>query len=240
MPRRMNLVGDVYGRYTVIAYSHTSATNGMSHYICKCSCGTEKVVSHGNLRSGHTQSCGCLPNKPNLQHGLSSGKTFKSWCKIKERCFNPNDISYKNYGAKGITLADEFIGDFMAFYEEVGESPTNSRDWSIERIDNKLGYVKGNMKWAHVEQQARNKRKKVTNTSGVTGVQFYHSGKENHTTYAVATWYSLGSSGKFESKKFSVRKNGLLPAFKLACEYRLKMIEELNAQGAGYTSNHGK
>lgn len=46
--------------------------------------------------------------------------------------------------------------------------------------------------------------------------------------------------GNYRNKKFSVLKLGLLPAFRDAVMYRRKMIEELNAQGAGYTENHGK
>lgn len=244
MPARINLEGETYGMLRVISLSHTTRNNGMSHYLCKCSCGAEKVISHGNLRSGHTVSCGCQRNKTgsessNFIHGFSKNhKAYKSWCKIKERCLNPNDISYANYGAKGVTISDEFKDDFLAFYAEVGEPPGQSRLWSVDRIENSKNYEKGNLRWAYVTQQARNKSMKSNNSSGETGVQFYHSGNTKHTTYAVANWYDL--SGKAMNKKFSVKKLGLLPAFKAAVECRRKMIEELNGQGAGYTENHGK
>lgn len=244
MPARISLEGDTYGLLKVVSFSHTSQNNGMSHYLCKCSCGKEKVISHGNLRSGHTISCGCQQNKtgsesPHFVHGFAKNhKTYKSWCKIKERCFNPNDISYSNYGAKGITISDELKDDFLDFYAEVGDAPGKSMLWSVDRIDNKKNYEKGNLRWAYITQQARNKGMKVTNSSGETGVQFYHSGNTNHATYAVTNWYDL--TGKAMNKKFSVRKLGLMPAFKAAVEYRRQMIAELNAQGAGYTENHGK
>ena len=109
----------------------------------------------------------------------------------------------------------------------------------MDRIDNALGYIEGNLRWADQWTQARNKGKSSANTSGVTGVQFYHSGNPNHSTYAVATW-SCPVQQKPMNKKFSVKKMGLLPAFKAAFEYREKIIAELNAQGAGYTENHGK
>lgn len=244
MTKQMNLVGNTYGDLTAISYSHKTESNGMSHYLCQCSCGKQKVVSHGNLRSGHTTSCGCKLNRsgtenPLYVHGFTvKHKTYKAWCKIKERCLNPNDISYANYGDKGVTISDEFKDDFLAFYAEVGEPPGQSRLWSIDRIDNSKNYEKGNLRWAYITQQARNKSMKSNNSSGETGVQFYHSGNTKHTTYAVANWYDL--SGKAMNKKFSVKKLGLLPAFKAAVEYRRKMIEELNAHGAGYTENHGK
>lgn len=243
--KQMNLVGNTYGDLTVVAYSHKTESNGMSHYLCQCSCGQQKVIRHGNLQSGHTTSCGCKQfrsgvENPNYLHGFPKNhKTYKSWCKIKERCYNPNDISYFGYGAKGIKMSDTFKDNFLAFYAEVGEPPENSSNWSVDRIDNNLGYVEGNLRWADQYQQARNKGMNIKNSSGVTGVAFYHSGNPKHATYAITTWKCL-TTGRNCNKKFSVRKLGLLPAFAAAVEYRRKMIAELNAQGAGYTENHGK
>lgn len=239
-PRR-DLSGDVYGNLTVLKYDHTQESNSMGFYLCKCQCGNEKVISHGNLRYGHTKSCGCMvlrgEDSHYYKHGKSNTKVHRAWVRLKDRCLNPSNSDYYNYGAKGITVSPEFMS-FDKFYDEIGDPPSHRH--SVDRIDHTKGYEPGNVRWADDDQQARNKGKTTSNTSGVTGVQFYHSGKPNHTTYVVSTWYSLGENGKPENKKFSVRKLGLLPAFKLACEYRLKMIEELNAQGAGYTSNHGK
>lgn len=245
MPKQMNLVGDRYGELEVVSYSHKTPNNGMSHYLCKCSCGKEKVISHGNLRFGHTTSCGCKQFRSGVDnssfvHGFpKSHKTYKSWCKIKERCYNPNDISYQGYGAKGISMSDTLREDFLAFYAQVGEPPENSPRWSVDRINNSVGYIEGNLRWADQCTQARNKGMSSSNRSGITGVQFYHSGNPNHATYVVATW-SCPIEQKPMNKKFSVKKLGLLPAFKSAIEYRENKIAELNAQGAGYTENHGK
>lgn len=77
----------------------------------------------------------------------------------------------------------------------------------------------------------RNQKLRRTNTSGVTGVRLTIN------NYYVACWYDLESNIK--QKYFSVTKLGEAEAFRLACEYRKHMIEELNAQGAGYTERHG-
>jgi hypothetical protein len=82
-----------------------------------------------------------------------------------------------------------------------------------------------------MEKQSRNQKMRATNTSGVTGVVFY----EKNGSW-VAEWLV---NSKHRSKSFSIKKYGD-QAFQLACEYRAKMIAELNAQGAGYTSTHGQ
>lgn len=78
----------------------------------------------------------------------------------------------------------------------------------------------------------RNMKKSNRNTSGVTGVGLMTRGRYK---YWVAYWKDV----KLMSKCFSVSTHGNEEAFRLACEYRAKMIEELNAQGAGYTERHG-
>lgn len=168
-----------------------------------------------------------------------NSKEYKSWCKIKERCFNPNSNSYNNYGAKGITMSDEYTSDFLAFYEEVGECPGQGRYWSIDRIDNTKGYVKGNMRWSNMTLQSRNKSAYRNNNTGFTGVQWYQHPQGS--LYAVATWGEfVDGIRKVRNKKFSVKKHGLLPAFAMACKYREDKIAELNALGYGYSENHGK
>lgn len=240
MSRRMNLEGQRYGKLVASKYTCTKETNGMSYYLCKCDCGCEVEVSHGNLRSGKTKSCGCISRQkgkdsPRFVHGMRKSKAYKSWCKIKERCYNPNNPDYYNYGAIGVKLQDSFKEDFTSFFAEVGE-PTDKNS-SIDRIDNNLGYVAGNMRWATVYQQARNKSKAKNNTSGITGVNFYVASNPGRSTYTVAQWHDL--DGRIRNKKFSVKKHGLLPAFKLAVDYRNIMIQELNKAGAEYSVSHG-
>ena len=244
MTRRMNLEGNVYGELTVISFSHTTESNRMSNYLCRCSCGVERVVSHGNLRSGHTTSCGCKrprgEDSARFVHGFpKTHKTYKSWCKIKERCYNKNCKDYATYGAKGVSLQDEFREDFLAFYAELGEAPNDGQRWSVDRIDHTKNYEKGNMKWSTDYQQARNKGKSKSNTSGVTGVSWDSKGD---LLYSAVGWRQLDDNGEMVSKKkvFSVKKLGLLPAFAGAVKFRKVVIQHLRDQGYEYAENHGE
>lgn len=240
---RLDIIGDKYGLLTVLKSHNLAGSNGVSRWVCRCDCGNEKIVRLGNLRNGHTKSCGCQKDKKGkdnkiFKHGHNaSSKPYKSWCKIKERCFNQEDKSYKNYGGRGILMSAEFVNDFLAFYAEIGDPPENTKYYSVGRIDNDRGYERGNIRWETADQQARNLRKKVTNTSGVTGVALREY-KESGTLYAIAEW-SDGES-KSMSKKFSVKKLGLLPAFAAAVKFRECKIAELNALGYGYSEKHGK
>lgn len=232
-----DLTGNKYGRLVAVKRLEMSPNAGY-FWECSCECGGTTKVTIGNLNSGHTLSCGCL-QKDNAYrtHGLSKTTEYKSWLKIKERIFDPNCKSYAEYGAKGITLQESWL-DFNNFIAYIGMKPKDGKHYTVDRIDNDLGYQEGNVRWATNHQQARNKGFQQNNTSGVSGVlwDLKTNGKYSN-TYAKAVWFNL--KGKQENKLFSTKRYGLLPAFALACAYRKKMIEQLNAQGAGYSDKHG-
>jgi hypothetical protein len=97
-----------------------------------------------------------------------------------------------------------------------------------------------NLRAVMEELNLHNKRRMCNNSSGFNGVSWDNkqNGSGVKKLYAKAEWQT--SSGKKKSKVFPVEKFGLLPAFKLACEYRELMICDLNTNGAGYTDRHGK
>lgn len=232
----MNLEGQVFGNWTTGKYHRE---NSRTYYLCRCVCGIERMVSHSNLRAGKSNGCGCNlvgSNANSATHGMRKTKVYATWCRIKHRCYNPNNKFYKHYGGLGILMDELFKDNFMEFFKEVGHPPSNGREWSVDRIDNDLGYIQGNMRWATTNQQSQNKGKHQNNSSGVTGVSFYWSGVGNQTTYVTAGWGDNGC----KNKRFSVKKLGLLPAFKEAVIYREKMINILNDNGADYSEKHGK
>ena len=135
---------------------------------CRCVCGREFVADAWKVRSGHTKSCGCL--KPSLigssrkKHGQSRPQTteYRAWSLMKNRCLNPNDRRYSDYGGRGISVCQEWIDSFEAFFSHVGRRP--GKGFSIDRINNDGNYEPGNVRWATPKQQRNNQRrcKKVT------------------------------------------------------------------------------
>jgi hypothetical protein len=82
---------------------------------------------------------------------------YAIWEQIVGRCTNEKHPSYKNYGARGIEICHEWRESFSAFIRDVGRRP--GRGFTIERVNNSLGYAPGNVVWARYVDQNRNKRK---------------------------------------------------------------------------------
>lgn len=83
-------------------------------------------------------------------------KEYKTWCNIKWRCHCPTARDYHKYGARGITVFEGWRESFEVFLKDVGASP--GKDYSLERLDNELGYAPENVKWAKIKEQNRNRR----------------------------------------------------------------------------------
>jgi hypothetical protein len=92
-------------------------------YIARCLCGFEKEVWIDNVISGKSKQChSCygLEKKKNtnfLTHGFSKEKLYNVWCGIKRRCYNKKQESYIHYGAKGITMCNEWRDSYEVFRE---------------------------------------------------------------------------------------------------------------------------
>ena len=105
----------------------------------------------------------------------------------------------------------------------------------VDHLDgNRTNNVLSNLRVVEVFHNTRNRKMPNTNTSGTCGV---HTIVENGVTYARSQY---SKNGKQVTTRFNVNKLGIMVAFRDAVIHRQKMIEELNSQGAGYTSRHGK
>lgn len=126
----------------------------------KCRCGNTFDASVFDVKTGHTQSCGCVQKertkKANTTHGLRHLKEYAVWNTMRNRCTNPNVECYVRYGERGIGVCERWMNSFAAFYEDMGPRPGNQ--YSVERIDNNLGYYKENCKWDTPKNQSNNRR----------------------------------------------------------------------------------
>ncbi|MEG6615354.1 hypothetical protein V6C27_02775 [Peptococcaceae bacterium 1198_IL3148] len=154
--------GDRYGKLTVIKETSPYQWSKYKHrmVLCKCDCGNETTVRLEYLRSGHTKSCGCnlktVSAKVRITHGSSNTRLHGIWAGMLSRCRNKNSKSYKNYGAIGISVCDEWL-DFETFQKW---ALTNGyrQNLTIERIDNSVGYNPGNCTWVTKSEQSKNRR----------------------------------------------------------------------------------
>jgi len=157
-----NLVGQKFGRLLVKEYDSITIS-GHSKWLCQCDCGNKKIVLASDLKSGHTKSCGCLLKEGNsLKHGHDKkgqeSRTYMIWRSMKQRCSNPKNASYKNYGDRGITVCERWANKktgYQNFLKDIGEIP---EDKSLDRIDNDTGYHRGNCRLSTWKEQGRNRR----------------------------------------------------------------------------------
>lgn len=151
--RTYDLTGQRFGRLEVIKKLEKS------YWLCKCDCGNTTNALSTCLVNGYKKSCGCLQKEnPNRKtHGLSNTRIYRIYRKIIERCYNENSKLYKNYGGRGITMCEEWLEDFMNFYNW---SMANgySDDLSIDRKNNDKGYFPDNCRWTTVLVQNNNRR----------------------------------------------------------------------------------
>lgn len=76
------------------------------------------------------------------------------WRDIKRRCLNIKYHRYKNYGGRGIQICDHWL-NYDNFINDVGFPPDPS--YSLDRIDNNGNYEPGNVRWATMKEQHRNR-----------------------------------------------------------------------------------
>lgn len=166
-----NLAGKRFGRLLVIERAQKREGRREAYWHCICDCGKHTTVCSLSLKNGATKSCGCIHREGliarNTKHGdtISGKKSFRLyhvWANMKNRCHNPNNVSYKNYGGRGIVVCDEWRNNYVAFRKWAmlnGYDPiANFAESTIDRIDNNGSYTPSNCRFVSFAIQATNKR----------------------------------------------------------------------------------
>lgn len=155
--KKLELTGQKFGRLTVLEQRPSRA--GQTMWLCQCECGKTTTAFGKLLKRLHVKSCGCLKAEgrpPKHGHSRRSGhsRTYKSWAGMLQRCQNPNDQDYYNYGARGISVCHRWQ-EFQQFLNDVGERPEGLE---LDRIESSKNYEPGNVRWATERTQSINRR----------------------------------------------------------------------------------
>lgn len=160
MPSLIDLVGKKFGKLTVIARADDRKR---PCWLCRCECGTEKVIGGPELRTSHTKSCGCITK---TRGGDSNTREYKIWQRMIDRCHRPDNHNYKYYGELGTYVCARWRNSFLEFFADMGKAP--DAEHSLDRIDTLGSYTcgkcaecqekkqTGNCRWASKDIQARN------------------------------------------------------------------------------------
>lgn len=192
-----NLTSQIFGYLKVVSIDEERTTSNRTYWKCVCVCGKTRSFQTCQLTSGRVTSCGCKNPRTQRLITLTQKRIYTIYNSMLARCNNPKSISYKYYGAKGITVCNEWENSFKAFVEWSVSNGYNDT-LSIDRIDNSKGYCPSNCRWIPLCEQAQNK---------TTTVKYTHNGE----THNLKEWcnilnfnYVLAKSRRKEAKRKNI------------------------------------
>ena len=188
------VVGDRYGRWSVIGKLKEKTAFHESLCLCVCDCGPRRAVKESSIKAGRSKSCGCLNKDRVTKHGQSRHGAATSWYNMLCRCTNPNNPNYSDYGGRGIAICDRWM-ELTNFIADMGERPYGA---TLDRIDVDGPYSPENCRWASRKQQCNNQR---TNQRVVyNGAEYTIGELSDKTGISYSTLY-----GRIAKRGMSVR-----------------------------------
>lgn len=94
--------------------------------------------------------------RANRTHGLGGTLEYGSWQRMMDRCYEPSDKSFQNYGGRGIRVCKRWHSAAM-FVKDMGLRPRYGL--TLDRINNEGNYEPSNCRWATCKEQNGNQRR---------------------------------------------------------------------------------
>lgn len=171
--------GDQFGRLTAV--ERVQSKSGHQRWLFACECGKRIEVFVSNTKTGNTQSCGCL-NRERIRecktkHGFTHTRLYQALNDMIQRCYNPRNTHYKDYGGRGISVCEEWRNNRATFFSWALKHGYQD-NLQIDRIDTNGNYTPNNCRFVTCQENQNNKRNN-------------HKLELDGVTHSVLEWASL-------------------------------------------------
>lgn len=157
MSKPIEMIGKKFGRWTVL--KEGGYLYNRPAFLCRCECGSEKIINGNELRRGKTKGCKrCAVNDCKNQligDFLKNCPEYNVYNSMIRRCKIDKD-----YAGRGIKVCSRWMNSFDNFISDMGRRPSN--EYSLDRINNDGDYEPSNCRWATIKEQNNNRRERLS------------------------------------------------------------------------------